>query len=196
MDMLKAGALMLILALTVGANATATARYTDPVTVEGVEFAPRPDAADMDLQLVGYGVATARIFFDVYAAALYLPPAADADSALAEETPRRLEIQYLLDLEADDLARAANTILQRQHDKATLEGVREGIEQLHALYRDVGPGDRYAMTYRPGDGTTLTLNGEPQGTIPGGDFARIYFGIWLGKEPLSEALREKLLGRA
>ena len=61
-------------------------------------------------------------------------------------------------------------------------------------FRDVGAGDRYALTYQPDIGTTLSLNGEPLGTIAGSDFARAYFGIWLGDEPLRKKFRDRLLG--
>ena len=54
------------------------------------------------------------------------------------------------------------------------------IDNLAALYRDVKPGDRYALTYIPDEGTTLSLNGETLGSIPGDDFARAVFAIWLG----------------
>lgn len=182
-------------ALTLTAWAAAAgARYSEPVTVEGVEFQPRHELADIALTLTGYGVATARIFFDVYAAALYLPNP-DEPAPLAADTSRRLEIQYLLSIEAKDLARAANTILERQHDSKTLEPIRDEIDRFHGLYRDVEPGDRYAMTYRPGVGTVLTLNGVEQGRIMGAEFARVYFGIWLGEAaPLSKELRTELLG--
>lgn len=183
--------------LTVGLaawSAVAPARYSEPVTVEGVEFQPHYELADVALALSGYGVATARIFFDVYAAALYLP-APGTTAPLAADTPRRLEIEYLLAIEARDLARAANTILERQHDAARLAPVRDKVDRFHALYADVEPGDRYAMTYRPGTGTVLTLNGIEQGRIDGAEFARLYFGIWLGDDPLSESLRADLLGR-
>lgn len=185
--------ILLSLALVTWA-AAAPARYSDPVTVEGVRFQPAHELADVSLALSGYGVATARIFFDVYAAALYLP-GSTGTAPLAAETPRRLEIEYLLSIDAEDLARAANTILERQHDEATLEAFRARVNRFHAFYRDVEPGDRYAMTYRPGEGTVLTLNGTEQGRIPGGGFARIYFGIWLGEQPLSEDLRANLLGQ-
>ena len=62
------------------------------------------------------------------------------------------------------------------------------------MYRDVEEGDRYRLTYSPGVGTTVALNGEPLGTIPGADFAADYFGIWLGEEPLDRSFRDQVLG--
>jgi hypothetical protein len=58
----------------------------------------------------------------------------------------------------------------------------------------VKPGDRYALTYVPGVGTELTLNGSPLGTVAGADFASAVFAIWLGPKALDESLKTQLLG--
>jgi hypothetical protein len=63
-----------------------------------------------------------------------------------------------------------------------------------ALCRNVLPGDRYALTYVPGEGTRLSRNGEVLGSIPGDDFARAVFSIRLGVNPIDKAFRDRLLG--
>jgi hypothetical protein len=57
----------------------------------------------------------------------------------------------------------------------------------------VEPGDRYTLTYAPGWGTELALNGEPLGRIAGPDFASAVFSIWLGDEPMDKPLKRRLL---
>ena len=89
---------------------------------------------------------------------------------------------------------AADDLLARSHPPEHIARLRERLDALHALYRDVEEGDRYRLTYVPGVGTTLALNGQPLGTIPGADFARDYFGIWLGPEPINESFRDQILG--
>ena len=76
---------------------------------------------------------------------------------------------------------------------ATLSSLRPHIDRLHTLYQDVKPGDRYSLTYVPGVGTELALNGESKGTIEGADFASAYFAIWLGPKPINPSLRSQLL---
>ena len=39
----------------------------------------------------------------------------------------------------------------------------------------------------------LAYNGQPLGSIPGAEFARAMFAIWLGAKPLDEALKTQLL---
>jgi acyl-CoA synthetase (AMP-forming)/AMP-acid ligase II len=74
-----------------------------------------------------------------------------------------------------------------------LARIQSRIERINAAYRDVKPGDRYSLTYLPGRGTELALNGKPLIVIEGADFAAAYFGIWLGREPIDENLKRDLL---
>ena len=67
---------------------------------------------------------------------------------------------------------------------------------MNGLYQDVEPGDRYALTYIPGVGTELSLNGEPQGLVEGREFSAALFGIWIGGTAMDEVLREELLARS
>ena len=67
------------------------------------------------------------------------------------------------------------------------------IETLHQSYQDVKPGDRYALTYIPGEGTELAKNGVRLALVPGEEFAEAYFRIWLGESPLDRDLRDQLL---
>ena len=75
-----------------------------------------------------------------------------------------------------------------------MQGALTLIDQLAALYRDVEPGDRYALTFAPGRGTQLLLNGAPLGSIDGDDFAAAVFAIWLGADPIDRGFRDRLLG--
>ena len=49
------------------------------------------------------------------------------------------------------------------------------------------------MTYLPGRGTELALNGTPLAVIEGADFAAAYFGIWLGPNSIDDRLKRDLL---
>ncbi len=132
----------------------------------------------------------ARIFH-VYDAALYGPAELPA-SALAEAPVTAcLVIEYRMDVSAERLREAAETVLARQ--QADLAPLASRLARLHAAYRDVAEGDRFALCHAPGPGTTLLLNGEALVTVEGDDFARAYFGIWLGEEPIAPPLREAVL---
>jgi len=55
-------------------------------------------------------------------------------------------------------------------------------------------GDRYSLTYIPGKGTELALNGEHKGTIEGSEFAAALFSIWLGNKPIDKTFKKQILG--
>jgi hypothetical protein len=80
-------------------------------------------------------------------------------------------------------------------DLQTYERLRPKFAHYNSLYEDVKPGDRYALTYVPGRGTELTLNGQPKGVIEGEDFAKALFSIWLGPEPINGSFKDQLLGQ-
>ena len=160
--------------------------------IEGVEFDERVTAGDRVLALQSLGLLRYRVFFKGYVAALYLEPGATAASAL-EAVPKRLELEYFWNIGGEKFGPVAESALARNVDEKSLERLRPQIEALHQAYLDVKPGDRYALTYLPGEGTELAKNGTRLALVPGEEFARAYFRIWLGEAPLDRDLRDQLM---
>ena len=161
--------------------------------IEGVTFASASEIGAAKLPLRGVGLAKYLRFINVYVAALYLDPGVTPEHVL-DDVPKRLELSYLRSLKAGDFAEAANKVLPDNVPQGTVARLRAQIDQLHRLYQDINPGDRYTLTYLPGVGTELAHNGKSRGIIPGADFAAAYFAIWLGPDPISQALKDGLLG--
>lgn len=166
-----------------------------PIQLEGVQFAARLRAGDAMLRLHRVALLRYRVVLKAYVAALYLGEGVAPDQVLGD-VPRRLEIEYFWPIPADAFARATRDGIARNVDAATLASLGERIEQLAALYADVQPGDRYALTYVPGRGTELALNGRSLGRVQGADFASAVFAIWLGEAPFDASLKARLLGRS
>jgi hypothetical protein len=164
------------------------------VQVEGVRFPSRQSWRGFELELQGAALLRYRVVFKGYVAALYLGREVRAEQALAD-VPRRIEIEYFWSIPADAFARSTSEWIARNADAATLARLREPLAKLNALYADVEPGDRYALTYVPGEGTELALNGAPLGVVEGAEFSSALFAIWLGEDPLDANLRERLLAR-
>jgi len=183
--------------LVAGLLATAVASPTSASTstsaeIEGVRFAGRVDRSGTALALNGVGLLRYKFFIKGYVAALYLGDEVRVDEALAD-VPRRLEIEYFWAISAEKFVRATREGISRSVDEATLQRLSGDIAQLNGLYRDGEPGDRYALTYLPGVGTELALNGEPLGVVEGRELAAALFGIWIGDRALDASLREQLL---
>ena len=165
------------------------------LTVEDTTFAASITIGEKPVSLRGAALLRWLKLVKVYAAALYLPEQTKSSDALSD-IPKRLEISYLVAIKGADFGPAAETILARNVSGAELKRLRSRIDRLNAAYRDIKPGDRYALTYQPGKGTELSWNGEPLVTIEGADFAAAYFSIWLGSKPLDDNLKTALLQKS
>jgi hypothetical protein len=179
--------LALLIAAPLAASATS-------VTEAGASFPTRMEAGDQELVLAGTGVSKYRVIFTVCAVGLYVPEGTPKDEILAADTPRHLEIEYFYDIPPEDIVRASMHVLREQLSDDELARQREALDRWHDAYQKVTDGDRYGMTYLPSDGTSLSLNGERLVSVPGAEFARTYFGIWLKpNDPLSKDLRRNLV---
>lgn len=171
-----------------------------PVTVrakeiEGVRFADEVKVGPVTMRLNDVGLMRYRYVIKAYVAALYLGDGGRPSDVLAD-APKRLEIEYFYAIQATGFANATNEGIAANVPADVVASLRSRIDRLNALYRDVKPGDRYALTYVPGVGTELALNGAPLGTIEGADFAAAVFAIWLGPKAIDASLKAQLLGRS
>jgi hypothetical protein len=153
------------------------------------------DQVELKLKLKNQSVLS-YLWVDVYAAALYAAPQMSARQALGARRSMRLELYYFRDIDREDVIEAAWVTLRRQHDTATLGRLRKELDALHASFRDIRPGDRYALTYAADSGLSLERNGEIAFTSRNSELANAYLGIWLAPGGLSERLRDKLLAES
>jgi hypothetical protein len=163
-------------------------------TVEGVRFAGVYEGEGFSLRFHNAALLRYKIVFRGYVVALYLPDGADPASALGP-VAKRLEFSYFWKIPGPEFGKAGEEILSRNVDLQTVTALRDRLDRINLAYKDVKPGDRYALTYLPGKGTELSFNGKPLVLVEGDDFAAAYFSIWLGKEPIDEDLKNELLRR-
>jgi hypothetical protein len=161
--------------------------------IADVKFEKQYTAPEKDLELKGVGLLRYLGMFKVYAGAFYLEEGASVDEALANRA-KRIEVEYLRSFKGEEFGPATVEMMKKNVDVATIEKLRQQIEYHNSLYEDVKPGDRYALTYIPGKGTELTLNGEPKGVVEGADFATALFSIWIGQEPIDESFKRQIMG--
>lgn len=177
------------IALAVGLAAASPAAQ-----IEGVRFEPSVTVGSRTLDLNGYGLLRYKVLLKAYVAALYLERETKPADVLGD-VPKRLEIEYFWGISAADFASATNDRIAANVSPTELAAIRPAIDRLNSLYRDVQPGDRYALTYLPEVGTTLSLNGVSLGTVSERNLGRAVFSIWLGNAPLDTDLKTALLGR-
>lgn len=160
--------------------------------IEGVNFRDHHQIGKTRLVLNNVALMRYQVVVKALVAGLYLGEGVKPEETL-EDVPKRLEIHYFWSLAAKDIVNASNKLLEQNVSASRLESVRDKIDQMNALYENVKAGDTYTLTYIPGVGTELALNGKRKGIVSGVDFAEAYFSIWFGKRPMDIAMRDELL---
>jgi hypothetical protein len=161
--------------------------------IEGVHFENTYETDGIQMKIQGTGLFRYLGFIKAYVGALYLEEGSSAEDVLSDK-PKRLEVEYFHALKGEDFGITTNKVIAENTDPLTLEKIRPQIDYHNSLYEDVQPGDRYSLTYIPGRGTELALNGKTKGIIKGADFASALFSMWLGESPMNEPFKKQLLG--
>ena len=160
---------------------------------EGESFPDRIVFRDTALERRSDYTYTYRFFFDLYSVALYTAPGATAKDVLDRREPFRLQFHYLREIKKKIILRSADKMLEKNLTPDSREMIGDRVAKLNQAYRTVREGDRSALTYLPGEGTFLSINGTEKARIEGADFAHRYFRIWLGRNPISDDLKNALL---
>lgn len=135
-----------------------------------------------------------RFFFELYDAALYAPKGASAAKIIEANTDFRLQFRYLREIEKSIILKSADRMLEKNLSETEREQIAQRVDTINEAYTTVRDGDRSSLTFQQDIGTTLRINDESVVTIEGSDFAQLYFQIWLGEQPISQSLRDALLG--
>ena len=71
-----------------------------------------------------------------------------------------------------------------------------GFKSLCSLMEAIPKGNRLVLTYVPGTGTTVEVNGKNKGTLPGKATADGILATWLGPKPgPGDDFKNAVLGR-
>lgn len=166
--------------------------------IAGVKFPEQVQAEGRQLVLNGAGLRR-KLFFKVYAMALYLPArAAGAAAAIDAPGPKRIAIGMLRDVDAKTFSDALREGIEANHSEAEVKALEPRIKQLEAVMQKVGTakdGMRIRLDWVPGAGTQVSIDGAPaDAPIPGEDFYRALLRIWLGPHAVQDDLKQALLG--
>jgi long-chain acyl-CoA synthetase len=163
--------------------------------VGGVRLDDKLSLGAQELQLNGAGIRT-RLMFKVYVASLYLPQKAGDAAAVLTQTPRRIQLNVLRHLTADQLVDALVEGLQANNTAEEVAAVKAQTDQLVATmkaFNEVREKDVVGLDFVNGD-TRISLNGEARGVIAGERFNRALTRVWLGDKPVQADLKKALLG--
>ena len=124
--------------------------------------------------------------------ALYTEPGL-VRNRLLDDVPKALAFYYYVRIRSDQFNDSGLEVLRENSPAQMLAEHQEDLATYGKLLRDVRRGDRYLLTYEPGRGTALALNGKELGLVPGASFAALYFRIWLGEPPIDARMFESLI---
>jgi hypothetical protein len=146
------------------------------------------------VKLNGLGLRT-KLFFKIYVAGLYLEnPTSNASVAISSEETKRVVMHFLYKkVSRSQLLEAWNDGFE-ENSPAEVPKLKKEIAEFLSWMGDINAGSEIVLTYEPGAGTTVDFAGVRKGAIPGPDFMRALWSVWLGEHPPTGDLRSGMLG--
>lgn len=164
--------------------------------VNGVTVPRKIEFQNKTLQLNGAG-GRSKMWLEVYVQALYLSQLSqDPQFIIDSDTEMAIRIEITSSMvSSNKLTKAMNTGFEKSAG-SNLEELRPRIEDFKKLLSDViKEKDVFILGYNPLDQTINVYKNEVlKGKIPGFDFKKALFGIWLSNKPVDETLKKHLLG--
>jgi hypothetical protein len=181
------------LLIAVAVLVVATAAFA--VEVAGVRIDDKASVAGQELVLNGAGMRT-KVFLKIYIGSLYLPAKAGDLSGVLAKGPRRIQMNVMRSLTADQLVDALIDGLKENNSADELNAVKSQTAELVATmkaFNDVKEKDVVTLDFVD-DATKIGLNGAVKGSIAGEAFNRALTKIWLGDHPIQADLKKAMLG--
>ena len=179
--------------IAIAALAVASGAFA--VEVAGVKIDDKTTVAGQELVLNGAGIRT-KVFIKIYVGSLYVPAKSADLGAVLAKGPRRIQMNLLRNVSADDLLDALNDGLKDNNTAAEMAAVKAQQDQLTTIMKAFGEAkEGNVVTLDFVDGATLVgFNGAARGTIPGEAFNHALTKIWLGDKPVQADLKKAMLG--
>ena len=164
--------------------------------VNGVTVPRKIEVQNKTMQLNGAG-GRSKMWLEVYVQALYLSQLSqDPKFIIDSDTEMAIRIEITSSMvSSNKLTKAMNAGFEKSTG-SNLEELRPRIEQFKTLLSDpITEKDVFVLWYNPFDQTVNVIKNEVvKGKVPGFDFKKALFGIWLSDKPVDENLKKHLLG--
>lgn len=168
------------------------------IVVDGVIIPRSVKFSDKEITLNGVGSRT-KLWFDVYTIGLYLSKPSQDPKEILESNSTMGMIFYI----------TSGLINSKNFTKNVSKGLKESAgEELWLKFQPelamleefvskegITKNDVFNLVYNNTDSNIWVLrNGILTGKIPGFEFKKVLFGIWLSDKPVKESLKKSLLG--
>jgi long-chain acyl-CoA synthetase len=175
----------------------ALAASASALDVAGVRIDEHAQVGNQDLVLNGAGLRK-KLIFDVYVGSLYLPNKAATAADVLAQSPRRIQLNVMRKLSADQLIGALDEGLKENTSADEFAALVVPRGELAAIMKSFGQAkEGSVVTLDFVDGATeIRLDGESRGRVDGATVNAVLTRIWIGEHPVQADLRKAMLGGA
>lgn len=168
-------------------------------SLNGVTVPRTIDFENQKLQLNGFGTRT-KFWTEVYVQALYLTVLSeDAKDILDSDTNMGIRLQITSSLvSSQKLSKSLHKGIVKSIGEENLPKFKTQLDLLEKLLNREATveNDAFNLIYSSNEKSILVYkNNQLEGKIPGFDFKKAFFGIWLSNNPVDAELKDALLGK-
>lgn len=177
--------------------ALAAATSAAGIDVDGVKIDDKVGVGGQELVLNGAGVRK-RAIFKVYVGSLYVPAKARTVQEVLAKAPRRIQLNLLRNLSADQLIGALNDGLKLNLTPSELQAITVQTGELAAIMKSFGEAREGSVVTLDfvDNATKVGLDGAARGSVDGAAFNEALTRIWIGEHPVQDDLKKAMLGGA
>lgn len=164
-------------------------------TVSGVKVDDKLSIEGKDLTLNGAGTRE-KFWMDLYVGSLYTTKKnTNGQDVVESKDAAAIKLNIVSGMiTSDKMIDAVNEGFENATNKNTAP-LKSKIDKFKSFFKDkIVKGDVFIIMY-DGNEVSVFKNGAKKGTIEGHDFKKALFGIWLGKKPADDNLKDGMLGK-
>ncbi|MGV6826106.1 MAG: chalcone isomerase family protein [bacterium] len=163
--------------------------------IAGVELPDQVNVNSMDFQLNGAGVRK-KLFIDVYAIGLYLQTPSQSEAIVAATSTTKRVLMHIVysEVSKKKMDKGWEDGFKANQTTAEYQALESRLRDFQAMFGDMQENDVVWLDMIPGKGVEVSINGEQRGLVAGDDFIRALVRVWIGPEPVSDDLKQALLG--
>lgn len=164
-------------------------------TVSGVKVDGKLSLEGKDLMLNGAGLRE-KMWIDLYVGSLYVTKkSTNAQELMDSKDAAAIKLDIVSGMiTSEKMISAVNEGFENATNKNTAP-LKAKIDKFKGFFKEkINKGDVFIIIY-DGNEVNVYKNGTKKGSIDGHDFKKALFGIWLGKKPADDDLKEGMLGK-
>ena len=164
-------------------------------TVSGVKVDDKLSVEGKELTLNGVGLRE-KMWIDLYVGSLYVTKkSTNAQDIMDSKDAAAIKLNIVSGMiTSDKMISAVDEGFENATNKNTAP-LKAKIDKFKGFFKEkINKGDSFIIMY-DGNEVVVYKNGTKKGTVEGHDFKKALFGIWLGKKPADDDLKDGMLGK-